>query len=128
MGVMPIDPLAIEAIRASGTMVSGYGQVSTATAARPQLQLTSSPTERSAESPERVAVPRGGHKDIVTDYYEVIKEPMDLSTMGSKLELDQYETPKASTGDAKLILDNCRKYNHDSTSYVRPIQEYYSTN
>ncbi|KAH8159249.1 hypothetical protein CIB48_g9003 [Xylaria polymorpha] len=59
------------------------------------------------------------NKDDVADYYEVIKEPMDLSTMETKLEADQYTTPEEFIKDARLIFDNCRKYNNESTPYAK---------
>lgn len=33
-------------------------------------------------------------REDVADYYEVIKEPMDLSTMEAKLEREEYTTPE----------------------------------
>ncbi|KAH9892979.1 histone acetyltransferase GCN5-like protein [Xylariomycetidae sp. FL2044] len=59
------------------------------------------------------------NKDDVADYYEVIKEPMDLSTMETKLEADQYGTPEEFIKDARLIFDNCRRYNNESTPYAK---------
>jgi histone acetyltransferase len=58
-------------------------------------------------------------RDDVADYYEVIKEPMDLSTMEAKLEADNYLTPEDFVRDAKLIFDNCRKYNNETTPYAK---------
>ena len=58
-------------------------------------------------------------KDDVADYYDVIKEPMDLSTMEQKLEAEQYQTPEDFVKDARLIYDNCRKYNGETTSYAK---------
>ena len=57
------------------------------------------------------------NKDEVLDYYEVIKQPMDLSTMETKLEQDAYETPEDFIKDALLICINCRKYNGEQTPY-----------
>jgi histone acetyltransferase len=59
------------------------------------------------------------NKDDVADYYEVIKEPMDLSTMEDKHERDLYPTPEDFIHDAKLIFDNCRKYNNETTAYAK---------
>ncbi|KAK0703270.1 Bromodomain from Gcn5 complexed with acetylated H4 peptide [Lasiosphaeria miniovina] len=59
------------------------------------------------------------NKDEVADYYDVIKKPMDLSTMESKLEADQYATPEDFIRDARLIIENCRKYNKESTAYAK---------
>ncbi|KAF4550793.1 Histone acetyltransferase GCN5-like protein [Elsinoe fawcettii] len=57
------------------------------------------------------------NKDEVADYYDVIKEPMDLSTMEQKLEQDQYETPEDFIRDSLLICNNCRRYNGETTPY-----------
>ena len=59
------------------------------------------------------------NKDDVADYYDVIKEPMDLSTMESKLEADQYTTPEEFIKDAQLVFNNCRKYNGENTPYTK---------
>ncbi|KAG7007040.1 histone acetyltransferase GCN5 [Physcia stellaris] len=59
------------------------------------------------------------NRDEVADYYDVITEPMDLSTMETKLESDQYNTPEDFIKDAKLIFDNCRKYNNETTPYAK---------
>ncbi|MCJ1312712.1 histone acetyltransferase [Agyrium rufum] len=58
-------------------------------------------------------------KDEVADYYEVIKEPMDLGTMEAKHEADQYPGPAEFIGDAKLIFNNCRSYNNETTAYAK---------
>ncbi len=59
------------------------------------------------------------NKEEVPDYYEVIKEPMDLSTMESKLENDHYSTLEEFVYDARLIFNNCRKYNNETTTYFK---------
>lgn len=59
------------------------------------------------------------NKEEVGDYYDVIKEPMDLSTMEQKLENDKYETFDQFLYDCKLIFNNCRSYNAESTTYFK---------
>lgn len=59
------------------------------------------------------------NKDEVPDYYDVIKEPMDLSTMELKLENDKYESFEQFLYDARLIFKNCRSYNSESTTYYK---------
>ncbi len=59
------------------------------------------------------------NKDEVADYYDVIKEPMDLETMEEKHEKDLYPTPEDFIKDAKLIFDNCRRYNNETTPYAK---------
>ncbi|KAJ5217221.1 hypothetical protein N7468_010229 [Penicillium chermesinum] len=59
------------------------------------------------------------NRDEVPDYYEVILEPMDLSTMEEKHEQDMYPTPQDFIKDATLIFDNCRRYNNETTPYAK---------
>ncbi|CAK7236521.1 histone acetyltransferase [Sporothrix curviconia] len=117
-GVKPIDPLSVEAIRASGWSPDmdelarqprhgpNYNQL---------LHLLNDLQNHQSAWPFLVPV----NRDDVADYYEVIKEPMDLSTMESKLEADQYTTPEDFIHDAKLIFSNCRKYNSENTPYTK---------
>lgn len=55
----------------------------------------------------------------VPDYYEVIKEPMDLGTMEVKLENDAYETMDDFVYDCSLIFNNCRQYNGENTTFYK---------
>ncbi|KAG2171292.1 hypothetical protein INT43_002914 [Umbelopsis isabellina] len=57
--------------------------------------------------------------DEVTDYYEVIKEPMDLSALEANVENDVYTTMEMFIKDAQKIFDNCRTYNAETTSYAK---------
>ncbi|EFR05330.1 histone acetyltransferase GCN5 [Nannizzia gypsea CBS 118893] len=57
-------------------------------------------------------------KDEAPSYYDVIEQPMDLSTMEDRLELGFYTTPKGLFDDFTLIFNNCRKYNNPSTVFV----------
>ncbi|QLL30270.1 hypothetical protein HG536_0A00870 [Torulaspora globosa] len=59
------------------------------------------------------------NKEEVPDYYEFIKEPMDLSTMEVKLENNRYEKMENFIYDARLIFNNCRLYNGENTSYFK---------
>ncbi|KAJ1962248.1 Transcriptional activator spt7 [Dispira parvispora] len=53
------------------------------------------------------------------DYYDVIKEPMDLATMTKKLRALQYPSKKAFMYDINLIVDNCLFYNSDPANIYR---------
>lgn len=55
----------------------------------------------------------------VPDYYTVIKNPMDLSTMESKMENNQYQTIDDMVKDAQLVFDNCKLYNPASSPYAK---------
>lgn len=59
------------------------------------------------------------NREEVGDYYDVIKEPMDLSTMELKLENDKYESFDQFLYDSRLIFNNCRAYNAESTTYYK---------
>lgn len=59
------------------------------------------------------------NKEEVGDYYDVIKEPMDLSTMELKLENDKYESFEQFIYDCRLIFNNCRSYNAETTTYYK---------
>ncbi|KAB8748977.1 hypothetical protein FH972_026528 [Carpinus fangiana] len=59
------------------------------------------------------------NREEVQDYYNVIKQPMDLSTMEERLEKDMYPTPEDFVKDAMLIFHNCRKYNNETTPYAK---------
>ncbi|CCM01133.1 uncharacterized protein FIBRA_03181 [Fibroporia radiculosa] len=53
----------------------------------------------------------------VADYHEIIKNPMDFSTMEHKLETNQYPNLNAFLADAQLVFDNCRTYNPEGSIY-----------
>ncbi len=58
-------------------------------------------------------------KNLVKDYYEVIKEPMDLSLMGHRLNNGHYKTKELFEYDVHLVIKNCKSYNASSTTYYR---------
>ncbi|XP_071326843.1 ATPase family AAA domain-containing protein 2-like isoform X2 [Trachinotus anak] len=60
--------------------------------------------------------------DEVPDYAEVIKKPMDLSTVLSKIDLHQYGTVKEFLQDVDLIWQNALEYNPDRDPSDRQIR------
>lgn len=48
-------------------------------------------------------------------YYSVIKTPMDLSTMNTKLENGVYKDRDGFLADFRLMIQNCKTYNHHET-------------
>jgi len=57
-------------------------------------------------------------KDEVPDYYQVIKDPMDLSTMEARLRRQGYYiTLDIFVADFRRIVENCRIYNLPETIY-----------
>lgn len=55
----------------------------------------------------------------VTDYYDHIKYPMDLKTMGERLKKGYYVTRRLFMADMARIFSNCRFYNSPDTEYYR---------
>lgn len=47
----------------------------------------------------------------IPTYHSVIKKPMDLSTVQTKLKAGQYENAKEFEADIRLMLKNCFKFN-----------------
>ncbi|GFU48139.1 bromodomain adjacent to zinc finger domain protein 2B [Nephila pilipes] len=48
-------------------------------------------------------------------YRKVIKKPMDMATMKSRLEAGQYKSREDFANDARLIFDNCETFNEDES-------------
>lgn len=55
----------------------------------------------------------------VPEYYEVIRTPMDLSTMEDSLDGDRYTSLKAFERDFDLIVANCKSFNDPATQYYK---------
>lgn len=51
------------------------------------------------------------------DYYEVIKDPLDLATIGQRLRRGFYATPQMFMGDISRMCENCKIYNGLDSSY-----------
>ncbi|XP_055083792.1 ATPase family AAA domain-containing protein 2-like [Periophthalmus magnuspinnatus] len=58
----------------------------------------------------------------VPDYAEVIKKPMDLSTVLTKIDLHQYGTVREFLHDVDLIWQNALEYNPDRDPSDRQIR------
>lgn len=48
----------------------------------------------------------------IPDYLDIIKEPMDLSTVERKLKEGEYPTKESFESDMRLIWSNASTYNH----------------
>eukprot|EP00058_Branchiostoma_floridae_P004689 XP_002590177.1 hypothetical protein BRAFLDRAFT_126069 [Branchiostoma floridae] len=55
----------------------------------------------------------------VPDYYQVIKEPMDLSTVDKRLRQKYYKTLNQYVADISKIFDNCRYYNPSDSAFCK---------
>lgn len=62
-------------------------------------------------------------KNEVRDYYDVIKNPVDLSTMEKKLEDGFYITQEMLIADLYRMLENCRHYNPKDSVYYKVSQD-----
>jgi hypothetical protein len=51
----------------------------------------------------------------LNDYPVLIKQPMDLGTVTSKLQSDSYRWVEEMLDDLQLIWDNCKTYNHSGS-------------
>ena len=60
------------------------------------------------------------------DYRKVVKTPMDLGTIKTKMENRQYNNSLEFANDMRLICTNCYKYNppdHDVVAMARKLQD-----
>lgn len=48
-------------------------------------------------------------------YFDVVKHPMDLSSMTVNLEEGRYKNRKDFEADFRLMIQNCQKYNPAGT-------------
>ena len=55
----------------------------------------------------------------IPDYFDVIKTPMDMSTIRKKLETGQYNTAEQFEADFRLMLTNCFTYNAPDSDVVQ---------
>ncbi|ORY04517.1 hypothetical protein K493DRAFT_296956 [Basidiobolus meristosporus CBS 931.73] len=53
------------------------------------------------------------------DYFDIVKHPMDLGTVGKKLKTFQYKSKAEFATDLYLIYSNCLAYNTDPASIYR---------
>lgn len=55
-------------------------------------------------------------KSDAPDYYDIIKNPIDLSVMTKKIKRHEYNSKMEFQEDLDLMFSNCRKYNTDPGS------------
>ena len=57
------------------------------------------------------------------DYPDIIKRPMDLSTIQRKLESNEYQEPWQVCDDVRLMFDNAMLYNKKGSRVYRAAQK-----
>ncbi|KAM4719355.1 bromodomain-containing protein 3-like [Anableps anableps] len=61
----------------------------------------------------------------LNDYHDIIKYPMDLSTVKKKMDGGEYQDAQQFAADVRLIFSNCYKYNpshHSVVGMARKLQ------
>ena len=58
------------------------------------------------------------YEDGVLDYYEIVKNPMDLQTMKLRLDYGKYKTKEAFYRDLELIIENSRLYHRNNPDFL----------
>lgn len=53
----------------------------------------------------------------VSDYLSVISHPMDLKTVGQRLDQQYYKSDRQLAADLALVVRNCKTYNPPDTNY-----------
>lgn len=62
------------------------------------------------------------NKKQVKDYYNVIKKPIDLETMGKRIQAHKYHSRAEFLQDIELLADNCRAYNGPNSQFTRQAE------
>ncbi|XP_026724959.1 transcription initiation factor TFIID subunit 1 isoform X4 [Trichoplusia ni] len=62
------------------------------------------------------------NKKQVKDYYNVIKKPIDMETMGKKIQAHKYHSRNEFLRDIQLLVDNCRAYNGPNSQFTRQAE------
>ncbi|KAL8413580.1 hypothetical protein RB594_005008 [Gaeumannomyces avenae] len=115
--VSPIDPLSIPAIRATGWSPS-MDELSRQPRRGPHFNDMRRFLAEIQNHKQAWPFLKPVNKDEVPDYYNVIAQPMDLSTIEERLDQNEvYPTPKELVADIKLVINNCRQYNDSTTVY-----------
>ncbi|WRT67212.1 uncharacterized protein IL334_004178 [Kwoniella shivajii] len=75
-------------------------------------------------SPESMAFQKPVSKRDAPDYYEVIKKPMDLTTILRNVKSRKYKNKGEFAADITLIWTNCYEYNSQETHPLRAAARY----
>ncbi|CAG8750011.1 21700_t:CDS:10, partial [Dentiscutata erythropus] len=113
----PIDPLSIPGIKESGwtPAMEALARGNKKSIRNIMINISSELKKHPKSWPFRTPV----NGDEVPDYYKVIKNPMDLSKIESKVENNCYKSIEEFAHDVRIIFHNCKVYNADGTVYVK---------
>ncbi|RIA86014.1 hypothetical protein C1645_780659 [Glomus cerebriforme] len=116
-GGKQVDPMSIQGIKESGWTpemeARAHGNKKTNRSI--MASITAELKKHAKSWPFRNPV----NGEEVPDYYKIIKTPMDLMTIESKVENNCYKTLDDYIQDVRLIFSNCRMYNAEGTIYVK---------
>jgi len=59
----------------------------------------------------------------IPDYFDVIKEPMDLGTVSAKLSKNSYAEPEEFVREVRLVFENAMRYNRPGTDVYSMAEE-----
>ena len=63
----------------------------------------------------------------LTDYPDIVKRPMDLSTIKHKIEEGKYIVTQEVLDDIQLIWDNCKLYNRSDSEIYKMAESLENT-
>jgi transcription initiation factor TFIID subunit 1 len=61
------------------------------------------------------------NKKAVKDYYEIIKQPMDLETMTAKIKGRKYHSREEFLHDMELIYRNSLQFNGETNEFTLKV-------
>ncbi|OEH80146.1 histone acetyltransferase gcn5 related protein [Cyclospora cayetanensis] len=76
-----------------------------------------------SEIPGLIAAGRPVSVSEAPDYYEVVKHPIDISSMRRKNKSGGYRTKQELGSDMVRMFENCRLYNNSDTIYYKYADE-----
>lgn len=113
-----IDPMTIPGLKEAG-WTPEMDEIARRPKRSPHFPVMQSLLSEMQSHPSAWPFSQPVNRDEVADYYEVITEPMDLMTMEQRLEADAYSSFEQFLYDSRLIFNNCRKYNNETTTYYK---------
>ncbi|VVC39968.1 Bromodomain, conserved site,TAFII-230 TBP-binding,Transcription initiation factor TFIID subunit 1 [Cinara cedri] len=63
------------------------------------------------------------NRKLVKDYYNIIKQPIDLETIASRVSSHKYHNRKEFLTDINLILENCVAYNGEDSEFTQQARK-----